>query len=108
MLNVELIRYLVVGWKSIAHYLPCFDHQNIVAIENQNPRNLVDQAEAFLYECTMRTVKYAEFLAALEGTNHQLVADFLRRSFALSTTLVSQGSGNPTPQVAAPLVPSAP
>eukprot|EP01102_Stenamoeba_stenopodia_P010680 TRINITY_DN3244_c0_g1_i2.p1 TRINITY_DN3244_c0_g1~~TRINITY_DN3244_c0_g1_i2.p1 ORF type:complete len:408 (-),score=94.37 TRINITY_DN3244_c0_g1_i2:53-1276(-) len=79
--RVKFVQDVMVGWKRIARFLG-FSDSDIAAIEERYPGKLEEQTEAFLSSCKNRAVKYDRLLDALEGTNHNAVATFLRQSFS--------------------------
>eukprot|EP01102_Stenamoeba_stenopodia_P003057 TRINITY_DN12984_c0_g1_i1.p1 TRINITY_DN12984_c0_g1~~TRINITY_DN12984_c0_g1_i1.p1 ORF type:complete len:212 (+),score=35.07 TRINITY_DN12984_c0_g1_i1:122-757(+) len=94
---VRLIQALTLGWKSIAGYLG-FSFTSIASIDAEHHGMLGDQATAFLHECAKRAVDYEKFLAALEGTDHQAIANYLRSLFSARSQTSSSISSSTTSQ----------
>eukprot|EP01102_Stenamoeba_stenopodia_P006748 TRINITY_DN187_c0_g1_i4.p1 TRINITY_DN187_c0_g1~~TRINITY_DN187_c0_g1_i4.p1 ORF type:complete len:143 (+),score=9.79 TRINITY_DN187_c0_g1_i4:204-632(+) len=87
--RVKLVRNIQVSWWSIASYLS-WKYSEIRTIEKEHPENLERQTECFLHQCQQREISYEMFLEALDGTQHNAVASFLRRLFSSSTSTSTQ------------------
>eukprot|EP01102_Stenamoeba_stenopodia_P023207 TRINITY_DN9919_c0_g7_i1.p1 TRINITY_DN9919_c0_g7~~TRINITY_DN9919_c0_g7_i1.p1 ORF type:complete len:155 (-),score=40.53 TRINITY_DN9919_c0_g7_i1:63-527(-) len=87
--RTKLTRDLMTGWKSIAGHLD-LEYSEIAAIEERYSGKLEEQASWFLAECAKRAVEYEEFLAALEGTQHKAIANYLRSLFSSESKLQTE------------------